>query len=151
MRVSQKTLNGGASMQSRWTYVATGIMAGVIGVLLTVVIGQNREPQAWAAPPMTQAQGGGDLQVYSGGSQTQTQDILWVVYKRQMPPPADAKGILAKSERVSLACYQVQNGARMIKLVAVRDISFDMDIIEFGNDKPHVKDIIEDLRKNEKK
>ena len=150
MRVSVRLSTEAHKMHSRWTYVATGIMAGVIGVLLTVVIGQNREPQAWAAP-LTQAAGGGDLQMYTGGSQTQTQDILWVVYKRQAAPPADAKGVLAKAERVTLACYQVQNGARMIKLVAVRDISFDMDIIEFGNDKPHVKDIIEDLRKNEKK
>jgi hypothetical protein len=149
MRVSVRLSSEALKMHSRWTYVATGIMAGVIGVLLTVVIGQNREPQAWAAPLMQEKSG--DLQMYTGGSQTQTQDILWVVYKRNTTPPADAKGLLAKTERVTLACYQVQNGARMIKLVAVRDISFDMDIIEFGNDKPHVKDIIEDLRKNEKK
>lgn len=138
-------------MQSRWTYVATGIMAGVIGVLLTVVIGQNREPQAWAAPQATDNTGAG-LMMGTGGSQTQTQDILWVVHKRAAPPPPDAKGILAsKTERITLCCYQVANGARQIKLVAVRDISFDMDIIEYGNDKPHVKDIIEDLKKNEKK
>jgi hypothetical protein len=137
-------------MHSRWTYVATGIMAGVIGVLLTVVIGQNREPQAWAAPQATDNTGAG-LMMGTGGSQTQTQDILWIIHKRPATPNADAKGIMAKAERITLCCYQVQNGARQIKLVAVRDISFDMDIIEYGNDKPHVKDIIDDLRKNEKK
>ena len=95
---------------------------------------------------------GGDMQMYTGGSQTQTQDILWIVYKRNAPPPADAKGIVAaKTERITLACYQVQNGARQIKLVAVRDISFDMDVVEYGNDKPHVKDIIDELKKSEKK
>jgi hypothetical protein len=139
-------------MQSRWTYVATGIMAGILGVLLTMVVGQNREPQAWAAPLPQQAGGGGDMQMYTGGSQTQTQDILWVLYKRQGTPPADAKGIVAqKTERITLCCYQVQNGARQIKLVAVRDISFDMDVVEYGNDKPHVKDIIDELKKSEKK
>ena len=137
-------------MHSRWTYVATGMMAGIIAVLLVMVIGQNRETQAWAAPA-TQDRSG-DLQMYTGGSQTQTQDILWVVYKRAASPPPDAKGIMAsKTERIALCCYQVQNGARQIKLVAVRDISFDMDVVEYGNDKPHVKDIIDELRKSEKK
>ncbi len=137
-------------MQSRWTYVASGVMAGIIGVLLTMVIGQSREPQAWAAPMMQDK--GGDMQMYTGGSQTQTQDILWIVYKRASPPPADAKGLVAsKTERITLCCYQVQTGARQMKLVAVRDISFDMDVVEYGNDKPHVKDIIEELKKSEKK
>jgi hypothetical protein len=137
-------------MQSRWTYVATGIMAGVIAVLLAVVVGQNRDTQAWAAPQATDNTGQG-LMMGTGGSQTQTQDILWIIYKRAGTSSPDAKGIMAKSERITLCCYQIQNGARMIKLVAVRDISFDMDVVEYGNDKPHVKDIIEELRKNEKK
>lgn len=138
-------------MHSRWMVVATGVMAGIIGVLLTMVAGQNRETQAWAAPQSVDNTGGG-LMMGTGGSQTQTQDILWVIHKRAATPPADAKGIMAsKTERITLCCYQVQNGARQIKLVAVRDISFDMDVVEYGNDKPHVKDIIDELKKSEKK
>ena len=138
-------------MQSRWTYVATGVMAGIIGVLLTVVIGQNREPQVWAAPQGVDNTNAG-LMMGTGGSQTQTQDILWIVYKHAAGKGAgDKEGVLAKSERITLCCYQVANGARTVKLVAVRDISFDMDVIEFGNDKPHVKDIIDELKKTEKK
>jgi len=137
-------------MQSRWTYVATGVMTGIIGVLLAVVVSQNRETQAWAAPQATDNTGAG-LMMGTGGSQTQTQDILWIIFKRASSSGADAKGVMAKSERITLCCYQVQNGARLIKLVAVRDISFDMDVVEYGNDKPHVKDIIEELKKTEKK
>jgi hypothetical protein len=137
-------------MHSRWTYVATGVMAGIIGVLLTVVIAQNREPQAWAAPAM-QAQGQTEgLQLYTGGSQANIQDIAWIIYKRAAAVKGDKEGILAKSERITLCCYQVANGARNVKLVAVRDISFDMDVVEFGNDKPHVKEIIEELKKTMK-
>ena len=137
-------------MQSRWTYVATGVMTGIIGVLLAVVVSQNRETQAWAAPQATDNTGAG-LMMGTGGSQTQTQDILWIIFKRAASSVADANGVMAKSERITLCCYQVQNGARLIKLVAVRDISFDMDVVEYGNDKPHVKDIIEELKKTEKK
>lgn len=134
----------------RWTYLASGVMVGIIAVLLAVIISQNREPQAWAAPLMQQAASTESLQMYTGGSQTQTQDIVWIVYKRTQPTKGDEKGVLSKPERITLCCYQVANGARTVKLVAVRDISFDMDVIEFGNDKPHVKDIIEELKKTEK-
>ena len=137
-------------MQSRWTYVATGVMAGIIGVLLTVVVGQNREPQAWAAPQGVDNTGNG-LIMGTGGSQTQTQDILWVMFKRAAATKGDKEGVLSKTERITLCCYQVANGARTVKLVAVRDISFDMDVVEYGNEKPHVKDIIEELKKSEKK
>jgi len=134
-------------------YVVTGVMTGIIGVLLTVVVSQNREPQAWAAPSAMQDKGGGDtLQMYSGGSQNNIQDVIWIVYKRAAAASAGGKdSILSKSEKITLCCYQVGNGARNVKLVAVRDISFDMDVVEFGNDKPHVKDIIDELKKSEKK
>jgi hypothetical protein len=126
-------------------------MTGIIGVLLTVVIMQNREPQAWAAP-MQAGPSTDILQMYSGGSQNNIQDIIWIVYKRQNAGGADKKdSVLSKAEKVTLCCYQVANGARNVKLVAVRDITFDIDLIEYGNDKPHVKEIVEELKKAEKK
>jgi len=138
-------------MQSRWTYVATGVMTGIIGVLLTVIIAQNREPQAWAAPQSVDNNQNG-LIVSTGGATTSTQDILWIVYKRPAPATAGGKdSILSKAERITLCCYQVANGARSMKLATVRDISFDMDLVEYSNEKPHVKDIVEDLKKAEKK
>lgn len=138
-------------MQSRWTYVATGVLAGVVGVLLTMVLAQNREPQAWAAPMQAQP-AGESLQMYSGGSQNNINDVIWIVYKRAAAPASGAKdSILSKTEKITLCCYQVGNGARNMKLVAVRDISFDIDLVEYGNDKPHVKEIVDELKKNEKK
>src|SRR5258707_20539 len=116
MRVSGRLSTEAQNMQSRWTYVATGVMAGIIGVLLTVVIAQNREPQVWAAPAL-QAAAGESLQMYTGGSQTQTQDIVWVLYKHAAASKGDKEGILSKTERITLCCYQVGNGARSMKLV----------------------------------
>jgi hypothetical protein len=43
------------------------------------------------------------------------------------------------------------NGAPKIRLVGVRDISFDMDVVELENDKPTVKDVIEALKKSQPK
>ena len=134
-------------MQSKWMYFATGIMAGIIAVLLTVVIAQNREPQAWAAPQTVDNTGAG-LMIGTGGCQSGIMDIIWVVYKRQAPTKGDKEGALSKSERITLCCYQVENGARKMKLAGVRDISFDLDVVELENDKPSVKDIVEAIKKN---
>jgi hypothetical protein len=125
-------------------------MTGIIGVLLTVVIMQNREPQAWAAPQSVDNDQHG-LVMGSGGATTNTQDVLWVIYKRPAPASDKKDSVLSKAEKVTLCCYQVANGARNVKLVAVRDISFDIDLVEYGNDKPHVKEIVEELKKAEKK
>ena len=90
--------------------------------------------------------------MYSGGSQNNINDVIWIVYKRAAAPAAGAKdSVLSKTEKITLCCYQVANGARNVKLVAVRDISFDIDLVEYGNDKPHVKEIVDELKKNEKK
>jgi hypothetical protein len=142
-------------MQSRWTYVATGVMIGIISVLLAFVIMQNREPQAFAAPAAPQAvdnQGQG-LMLATGGATANQVDVLWVINKHKAPAhTGDAKDIVnQKDERITLCCYQVQTGGRKIKLVGVRDISFDLDLMELENDKPSVKDIVEALRKAQPK
>jgi hypothetical protein len=75
-----------------------------------------------------------------------------VVYKRPAPRKAaggDPKDVVAqKDERISVAAYKMDVNGRQMKLCAVRDISFDLDLLELGNDRPHVKDIVEELRKN---
>lgn len=137
----------------KWSYFSMGIMAGIIAVLLTVVILQNREPMAHAAPQSADA-GSGGLIMGTGGAQTQTNDVVWVLYKRPAPrkPGADPKDIIAsRTEMLTLAGYQVANGARGMKLVAVRDISFDMEMVEYKNDKPEVMEIVTELKRQKAK
>ncbi len=145
---------------AKWTYFTMGIMAGIIAVLLTVVATNNRLPQAEASglPPATlplaALQGtdntGQGLMLATGGATSQQQDVLWVLFKRAASRRAGAAStdVTSKDEKISLCCYQVGTGGRNVKLVAARDISFDMDVVEFQNEKPHVKDIIEELKKS---
>ena len=128
-------------------WFSMGLMAGVIAVLLTIVVMQNREPMAYA-----QAAGGGDADtmMYSGGAQSQIQDIIWVLHKKNTPkkPGADPDDIIAnKTMHHILACYQVVNQGRGVRLVGIRDISFDLDIPEYKNEKPTVREIITELKK----
>lgn len=134
----------------KWSYFSMGIMAGIIAVLLTVVVMQNREPLAHASTVQSVDNTGSGLMMGVGASQQNQNDIVWVVYKRPAPRKAgaDAKeSLISKDERITLACYQIGNGARQMKLAAVRDISFDLDIVEIANDRPHVKDIIDEIKK----
>ncbi len=136
----------------RWSQFSVGLMAGIIVVLLTIVILQNREPQAHAVAPQSVDSSGG-LIMGVGGSQTQLNDLVWVLWKHpapKRPVGADTKdGITtSKDERLTLCCYQVANGARSMKLVGVRDISFDMDVVEYRNEKPTVNDIVTELKKS---
>lgn len=137
----------------KWSYFSMGIMSGLILLLLTVVVMQNHENKAYAFPPAavqaTDNTGQG-LMLATGGATSQQADILWVIHKHKATARAgaDTKDIVnAKDERITLSCYQVLVGGRKIKLVGVRDISFDMDLIEWENDKPSVKDVVETLRK----
>ena len=135
----------------KWSYFSMGIMAGIILVLLTVVTMQNREAKADAAAPAAmQDNTGQGLMLCPGSATSQMNDILWVIHKHTVARKAGGsdKDVTGKDERITLCCYQVQNGARSIKLAAVRDISFDMDVVEYMNEKPHVKDIIEELKKS---
>ena len=139
----------------KWGYISVGIMSGIVAVLLTVVIMQNREPQAYAAPAVPQAADntGQGLMRATGGATANQVDVLWVINKHKAPPhTGDAKDVVnQKDERITLCCYQVMTGGRKIKLVGVRDISFDLDLMELENDKPTVKDIVEALRKAQPK
>ncbi len=135
----------------KWSYFSMGIMAGIIAVLLTVVVMQNREPLAHASTLQAVDNTGAGLMMGIGASQQNQNDIVWIVYKRPAPRKAgaDAKdSVIAKDERITLACYQIGNNARQMKLAAVRDISFDLDIVEIANEKPSVKDIVDKIKES---
>jgi len=136
----------------KWGFFSMGIMAGIIVVLLSALLMQQREPQAYANVPAAQAAdaGSGGLIMGIGASQQNQNDICWVMYKRNVPRKAgaDPKDIIGqKEERIALAAYKIDINGRQMKLAAVRDISFDLDVLELANDRPHVKDIVEELRK----
>jgi hypothetical protein len=145
----------------KWTFFTMGIMAGIITVLLVAVLMTHHEPPAFAempampATPQTADNTGQGLMLATGASTSNQNDILWVIHKHKAPARAgggDSKDVVAsKDERITLCCYQVTIGGRKIRLVGVRDISFDMDLLELENDKPSVKEVVETLRKAQPK
>lgn len=139
----------------KWGFFSMGIMAGIIAVLLTALVMQNREPLAHASAPQTvDGSTDGGLIIGTGASQQNQNDILWVVYKRPSAKKAgaDARDVVSqKNERITVAAYKIDVNGRQMKLAAVRDISFDLDLLQYQNDRPAVKDIVEEIRKNQPK
>jgi hypothetical protein len=134
----------------KWGFFSMGIMAGIIVMLLSALLMQQREPLAHASTMAQDAGTNAGLIMGIGASQQNQNDICWVLYKRNVPRKAgaDPKDIIGqKEERIALAAYKIDINGRQMKLAAVRDISFDVDVLELANDRPHVKDIVEELRK----
>jgi hypothetical protein len=83
---------------------------------------------------------GGSLAGGVGGTQSGINDLYWVLTKVQVE----------KEDRVVLALYQAQNNGRGFKLAGVRMLSADLQIVEYGQEKPHVREIVEELKRAKK-
>ena len=80
--------------------------------------------------PQTGNLGGG-----VGGTQPGLNDLYWVLTKL----PVD------NEERVVLALYQA--GSRGIKLLSVRMLNADLQIVQYEGEKPQVREIMDALKK----
>jgi hypothetical protein len=79
----------------------------------------------------------GNLSGGMGGTQPGINDLYWVLSK--LP--------VENEERAVLALYQALGGGRGFKLIGVRMLNADLQILEFGGDKPSVKEVFEAIRK----
>jgi len=94
-------------------------------------------PAAAPAAPALQNVQASMLSGGVGGTQPGVSDLHWVLSKVGVD----------KEERVVLALYQAQDGGRGFRLVGVRMLNADLQLLEFGNDRPRVKDIVDALKK----
>jgi hypothetical protein len=148
---------GRSDMPQKWSFFAIGVMAGIIAVLGVALLTQAQQAKAVATAPQDSDPAHGILMA-TGGSQQNMNDICWVLYKRDAPKGAGGDtgttdGVMTKDKYLSLACYQVANNGRNMKLVDVRNISWDLDLISLRREQtdPTVADIIKALREEAKK
>ncbi len=94
-------------------------------------------PLAAQALPLRPVGKAGEVTGAVGSATPGLMDLYWVL----------AKVTVENEERTVLALYQAGSGNRSLKLVGVRVLSYDLQVVEYANDRPHVKDIIEELKK----
>jgi len=72
-----------------------------------------------------------------GGTQSGLNDLYWIL----------TRVAVDGEDRTVLALYQAKADGRGFKLAGVRWVGPDLQIIEYNQEKPHVRDILEELKK----
>ncbi len=134
----------------KWGFFSMGAMAGVIAVLSFALLLQQQNNLAYAAAGYQGDDGANKLVVTSGMSNQNQADMLWVLHKHQpMIKPKDQDKELVKTDHLTLSLYKITKNGEGMKLIAVRDISYDEELTEFNvtREQPTVRDIYEQLKK----
>ena len=135
-----------------WMGIAAGmiLMFGCMGVMA------GREPAAHAAPQGVDNQGRFALAV--GGSEANRNDLLWVLHEHPPHPslrPARGADVFAKPNQITLCLYKAERQGEKMKLVAARDIAFDIEFQNLNQESPDAKFVYEHFKdlaaKNAKK
>jgi len=138
----------------KWTYFSMGVMAALILLLGGALLMQGREPMAYAAPQGVDNQGG--FIVATGSSEPNRYDMLWILHKHQPHPKlklrgADEDGGILKPEQITLCLYKVERQGEKMKLVAARDIAYDIELQDYNQENPTAKEVLETLKKRMRK
>jgi hypothetical protein len=134
----------------KWTFFSMGVMAGLILLLGGALLAQGREPTAYAAMQGVDNQGKFIMGI--GGSEPSKNDMLWVLHEHKpmatgvrTGDEGDAK--VMKNTRMALCLYKITKNGDSMKLIAVRDIAYDIELLEFNQETPKVKEIIDVIRR----
>lgn len=79
----------------------------------------------------------GSLSGGVGGTQAGVSDLFWVL----------ARVAVGGEERTVLALYQASSGGRGFKLAGVRWLGADLQIVELGQERPGVRDVMDALKR----
>ena len=132
----------------KWTYFTMGIMAGLILLLGGALLTQGRETTALA---MQGVDNQGTFTVATGSSEPNRYDMLWVLHKHPPHPKLKVRGEedagILKGELMSLCLYKIERQGEKMKLVAARDIAYDIEFQDLGQESPTAKEVYQTLSK----
>lgn len=125
-----------------------GIAAGLVLMFGVVQLMRGRETAAYAAPQSVDNQGKFTLAV--GGSEANRYDLLWVLHEHQPNPrPKGERGedaALIKPTAITLCLYKVERQGEKMKLVAARDIAYDVELQNMNQEDPDAKRVFQEWR-----
>src|SRR6185503_21054881 len=140
-------------VMQKWTYFSMGVMAALILLLGGALLMQGREPMAYAAPQGVDNQG--QFIVATGSSEPNRYDMLWILHKHAPHPKlklrGDEEGGILKGEQITLCLYKIERQGEKMKLVAARDIAYDIELQDYNQENPTAKEVLETLKKRMRK
>ena len=132
-----------------------GIMAGIIFVLAFLLLAQHNEQVAYASSSPQDTGGAGGTFMATGGTGQNQTDMIWILYRRagkRKTPGKTSTANLAGPNRLTLCAYRMGQGNRpRMQLLSARDISYDVEMLEYSNSGLDVATVIKALRKQKKK
>jgi hypothetical protein len=136
----------------KWTYFSMGIMAGLILLLGGALLMQGREPAAHA---MQSVDNQGKFTLAVGSSEANRYDMLWVLHEHPPHPKLKVRGEddagILKGTQMSLCLYKIERQGEKMKLVAARDIAYDIELQDFNQETPTAKEVLKSLSGRMKK
>ena len=119
-----------------------GFSLGVGTGLILMVLAQGRENPAHAASPQgVDNQGKYTLAV--GSSEPNSHDMLWVLHEHpphpKLRPDREDDAVFMKPTQITLCLYKIERQGERMKLVAARDIAFDIEFQNLGQGYPDAK------------
>jgi hypothetical protein len=122
-----------------WVRITAGIILTFGGALLVSGCGAS----AFAAPQGVDNQGKFTLAV--GGSEASKYDMLWVLHEHaphpMLKPERGIDGELTEANRITLCLYKIEKDGEKMKLVAARNIAYDLELQDMGQLSPKVNEI----------
>lgn len=118
-----------------------GFSLGVGAGLILMVLAQGRETPAHAATPQS-VDNQGKYTLAVGSSEPNRHDMLWVLHEHQPHPmlsPARGAGVFSKPTQITLCLYKIEKQGERMKLVAARDIAYDIEFQNLGQEQPDAK------------
>jgi hypothetical protein len=123
-----------------------GITAGLVLMFGGMQLMRGRETAAHAAPQGVDNQGKFTLAV--GGSEANRYDMLWVLHEHTPNPKPKAErgedAALIKPTAITLCLYKVEKQGDKMKFVAARDIAYDVELQNMGQEHPDAKLVYQD-------
>ncbi len=111
-----------------------GIGAGLVVMLLM----QGRETPAHAATPQS-VDNQGKFTLAVGSSEPNRHDMLWVLHEHAPHTklkPERGDETFMKPTQITLCLYKIERQGELMRLVAVRDIAYDIEFQNLGQGKP---------------
>jgi hypothetical protein len=123
---------------------SVGLFAGVL-----LMFGGSMVP-ARAVEPAQSVDNQGKYALAVGGSEPNRHDMLWVLHEHPQIKKERGADDFLKPNQITLALYKVERQGEKMKLVAARDIAYDIELQNLNQEKPDARDTF-DIYVKEKK
>lgn len=125
-----------------------GFSLGVGAGFVLIVLMQGRETPAHAATPQS-VDNQGKFALAIGGSEPNRHDMLWVLHEHapysKLKPERGADAFM-KPTQITLCLYKIEKQGDQMRLVAARDIAYDIELQNLGQGDPDVKKVYKELK-----